>query len=165
MNPLPEEAGLVWLNSAVNCIKQGWYVLPLIPKGKRPLLEHGFKGAVNDRIQLYHWSKKWPKANVGAVTGERSGIVVLDIDDRNDGFDNLSHLEDKYGKLPETVQSVTGSSGTHFFFKYKQGMRSRINVVPGVDFKADGGYVVVPPSVHPNGNSILLAIPTRRVRS
>jgi len=58
-------------------------------------------------------------ANIGIPTGEKSGWLVLDVDDGGD--ETISALEATHGKLPDTVTAVTGSGGRHYVFKYPQG--------------------------------------------
>jgi hypothetical protein len=84
------------------------------------------------------WWQMCSNANIGIVTGEISGIIVLDLD----GPEVAQHRE-----IPTTPISLTGN-GMHIFFRYT-GTRSFRRA--GMDLKADGGYVVAPPSVHPSG--------------
>jgi Bifunctional DNA primase/polymerase, N-terminal/Primase C terminal 1 (PriCT-1) len=96
----------------------------------------------------------WPTANIGVVTGTKSGIWVLDIDDKNGGSETLRHLVDTNGSLPETLTAITGA-GRHLYFAYPgcPVKGSVQDIGPGVDVRGDGQYVVVPPSVHANGGT------------
>jgi len=79
--------------------------------------------------------------------------VALDIDPRNGGDGSIDELELHYGPLPETVESRTGGGGRHLLFR-NPGVPLRKGLgagFPGVDLKADGGYIVAPPSIHPTG--------------
>lgn len=88
------------------------------------------------------------------MTGEPSGLVVLDIDPRNGGTDALADLEQRQGPLPPTVEAITGGGGRHFYFRHPgHRVKSRSGLAPGVDVKADGGYVVAAPSLHGSGRS------------
>ena len=121
-------------------------------QGKHPRTVNGLKDATTDRYQIADWWRKWPDANVGIVTGAESGIVVIDIDPRHDGDKSLDAIEANYGKLPATATVCTGGGGFHFYFQHPGGtIRSRTDVFPGIDIKADGGYVVAPPSNHISG--------------
>lgn len=88
--------------------------------------------------------------NIGMVTGEPSGVIVLDVDANKGGWESLKKLEEKYGPVPETLRSVTGNGGAHFFFARPKDRPVRngagIYGLPGLDVRGDGGYVVVPPS-------------------
>ncbi len=86
--------------------------------------------------------------NVGLVTGEPSGIVAVDIDPRHGGDETLTKLIDENGDWPQTVQVKTGGGGFHFYFKHPGGkVKSQNNALgQGIDVKANGGYVIAPPS-------------------
>jgi uncharacterized protein DUF3631/bifunctional DNA primase/polymerase-like protein/primase-like protein len=97
------------------------------------------------------WWRSWPHANIGVRTG--GGLLVLDIDPRSGGDQSLKALIEAHGPLPETPTVNTGGGGVHFFFRVDGPIPGRSAVWPGVDVKADGGYVVVPPSVHVSGGT------------
>lgn len=132
---------------------KGLAVFPCKPRGKEPLTPHGCKDATTDAAQIRAWWTKWPDANIGMATGEPSGIVVLDIDVHGeaDGSESLRDWESEFEPLPRTKTALTGSGGTHYWFRTDKDVRNRTGVLPGVDVRGTGGYVVVPPSVHPNG--------------
>jgi hypothetical protein len=120
--------------------------------GKHPRTKHGLKDAATDPRQLRWWWRQWPDANIGLATGAASGLVVLDIDPRHGGDATLAALETRYAPLPDTVEALTGSGGRHVCFAHPGGqVPSRHGFAPGLDFKADGGYVVVAPSLHASG--------------
>ncbi len=67
---------------------------------------------------------------------------------------SLRGLEQKNGVLPPTVQAATGGGGRHFYFAFPlYPLRNRAGFAPGFDLRAEGGMVVVPPSVHPSGRA------------
>lgn len=127
--------------------------LPVFPvRGKLPLTHHGFIDASTDADVIRGWFKQSPDANVAMPTGAASGLFVLDIDPRHGGDQSLAALEAKYGPLPATLEALTGGGGRHLFFASPQGQLIRNSagkLGPGLDVRGDGGYVVVPPSVHP----------------
>jgi len=160
------------LTAALYYAKRHWPVLPLhYPTakrcscgkrdcssiGKHPRSKRGSKDATTDIEQIKKWWRLCPKANVGILMGKISGKVALDVDSRNGGDKSLKKLEKKYGKLPATVESITGGGGRHIFFSYpKNGLISRNKAglgeqYPGLDIRGDGGYVVAPPSKHQSG--------------
>jgi hypothetical protein len=142
------------LASALSYSRQGWAVLPIQPKGKAPLgklVPHGFHNATTDSTILQQWWATEPGANIGIRTGAISGLLVLDIDPRNGGDRSLTELQRQRGTLPETVEALTGGGGRHLFFAHPGGALTSKPFLPGVDIKADGGYVVAPPSLHPSG--------------
>lgn len=145
--------------------KRGWRVFPCRPGAKEPATRHGFKDASVDKARLIEWWQKIPDANVAIATGAASGLVVLDRDPRNGGDRSLAELERRHGPLPETLRVATGGDGLHYFFAAPSGVSMRSGVLAeGLDVKADGGYVIAPPSVHPNGKSYQWETDPRTVR-
>ena len=155
------------LDQAKQYISLGWEVLPIhkpldgkcscgkaacSSSGKHPACAHGFKDASKELKTCTSWFEK-DNRNIGIKTGKETGLFVLDIDPRNGGFQSLDALEEQHGRLPETLVAETGGGGLHYYFKYPEGkdIKSRSNVYPGIDIKADGGYVVAEPSIHSSG--------------
>ena len=121
--------------------------------GKHPRTEHGLTDATTIEEVIRRWWTQWPDANVGVVTGEVSGLVVVDIVSRNGGDESFRQMEVEHGHLPQTLEVRTGG-GRHLYFRASQmPLRSRTSLCPGIDVKADGGYVVAPPSAHAAGDS------------
>lgn len=119
-------------------------------RGKHPILRNGVRGATADERTIRGWFSKWPHANLAVVTGEVSGIVVLDIDG-DAGRQSLQALMDRLGPLP-TGPTAKTARGRHCVFRWPGGkVANRVGAAPGIDFKGDGGYVVVAPSIHANG--------------
>jgi hypothetical protein len=134
---------------------RGWPVLPCRPRGKEPLTPEGLRDATTDPETIRNWWARWPEANVGLLMGGRSGLLALDIDPRHGGTESLAELEAECGPLPHTIEAITGSGGRHILFRHPGGhIRSRapmLDALPGIDLRADGSYLIVPPSVHPSG--------------
>ena len=135
--------------------RKGYPVFPCIFKGKKPLTKHGFKDASTDESIIQQWWNQWPDANIGIPTGRISGIVVLDVDPRHDGHNSLVALQEDFNKLPDTITVLTGGGGYHFWFEHpdNQLISNATNLanLPGLDIKADGGYVIGPGSTHESG--------------
>jgi Bifunctional DNA primase/polymerase, N-terminal/AAA domain/Primase C terminal 1 (PriCT-1) len=121
--------------------------------GKHPRSQNGLKDATTDEATIRRWWEMWPQANIGLVTGAPSGLVVLDIDPKNGGDVALADLLGQHGPLPETAQTRTGSGGQHFLFAHPGSTvrNSTGKLGRGLDIKADGGYIVAPPSQHASG--------------
>lgn len=126
--------------------RRGWAVLPC--RGKVPagdLVPHGVKDASTDPATLEQWFAD-PSLNVG-VSCER--LAVLDVDPRSDDRGRALHaLLGDLGDLPGSAPRVaTGGGGVHVWFAGPvRGSKPR----PWLDLKGAGGYVVAPPSVHPD---------------
>ena len=137
------------LNAALAYARRGVPVFPCEPGGKRPLTYNGFWDATTEMSRIRAWWGSWPAANVGVPTGQRSGLLVLDVDPRDGGFESLAALERRNGPLPETAKARTGGGGVHVFFRYPAGETVRNSagaLGTGLDVRGEGGYVVVPPS-------------------
>lgn len=123
---------------------------PVKDRAKHPHTRHGCKDATTDAAKIRAWWKKWPTANIGIATGSVSDLVVVDIDPRNGGDDTFDALVREFGAAPETPEVLTGGGGRHLYFRDTGGVIPS-TLGPGIDIKADGGYVVAPPSVHIRG--------------
>ena len=128
----------------------GWPVFPLVPGEKLPLLSkaRGGKGVLDATIDVEMvttWWTTYPDANIGLATGRDADLYVVDIDDAL-GEDALL----RYGALPPTPESHTGK-GRHLLFSYKGGRNTAGRLGPKIDTRGEGGYIVAPPSLHPNG--------------
>jgi hypothetical protein len=74
------------------------------------------------------------------------------MDPRHGGDKALAEQEARYGKLPNTLRVRTGGGGLHFYFKHPGGsIKNKAGLLPGVDVRGDGGYVVAPRSLHKSG--------------
>jgi Bifunctional DNA primase/polymerase, N-terminal/Primase C terminal 1 (PriCT-1) len=140
-------------DAARACLARGWSVIPIERRGKRPLvawLEFQDRLATPDELEA--WLARWPEANLGIVTGRISGLVVVDVDAGHGGEASLARLEAAHGPLPGTVEALTGGGGRHLYFAHPGGrVGNRVGLLPGIDLRGDGGCVVAPPSIHPNG--------------
>jgi hypothetical protein len=132
--------------------RRGWEGFPCKARAKNPATKNGFLDATIDPAQLADWWGRDPCSNVAIRTGEKSGLVVLDIDGE-DGFAALDELERRHGDLPATASVRTPRGGSHFYFRHPGiPIRSRQAFPgPGLDVRGDGGYVLAPPSIGPNG--------------
>lgn len=133
---------------AVEYAKRGWAVFPC--KGKIPLTPRGFRDASKDPNKVEKLFKSHAEANIGIATGKISGFFVIDIDVHGDidGNDSIEDLQSKFGKLPNTVESITWSGGRHILFKSSEiSIGNRTKVLPGVDVRGTGGYIIAPPSI------------------
>lgn len=122
--------------------------------GKHPLYSGWQQSATTDRDAITQWWTQHPDANIGIPTGKATGWLVLDVDTRHGGDESLAILEQQHGTLPVTITANTGSSGQHRIFQMPDGITitNRTGFVPGLDIRADGGYIVAAPSSHKSGN-------------
>jgi hypothetical protein len=134
------------LDLALHYAARGWPVFPLVDGGKKPLPgSHGCLDATLDRNRIEAWCTEHPTANVGIATGRRAGLLVVDIDPRHNGqwLDALRELA-----LPRTMTVRTWSGGFHLYYQLTgDGPGSGTDLLPGIDWRCNGGYVVAPGSV------------------
>jgi putative DNA primase/helicase len=113
----------------------------------------GFHDATADPTIICRWFAKRDYVNLGAVTGSSAGYFVLDIDPDKGGADSLADLERAHGALPTTPTILTGGGGAHLLFACPadRTICGRVGVRPGLDVRGDGGYHILPPSLHVSG--------------
>jgi hypothetical protein len=136
------------LTAALARASRGIPVFPCVPGGKEPLTRRGHLDASTDPRKIKAWWTRHPNANIGIPTGERSGLLVLDVDvdEDKDGFEGLASLT---SSLPDTYAVRTGGGGAHFYYRYPPGSNIRDSaskIAPGVDIRGEGGYVIAAPS-------------------
>jgi Bifunctional DNA primase/polymerase, N-terminal len=137
--------------AAMRYSSHGYPVHPLRPRGKVPLTPHGFLDASSDPGQVFEWWRRWPTANIGIPTGPASGLLVVDLDGA-EGLASWARLEAEHGWV-DTLTVLTGR-GRHLWFTWPEGCElgnSSGLLGPHVDTRGIGGYIVAPPSLHPNG--------------
>lgn len=132
--------------------KPGW--------GKHPRISEWQNKATTDATVIEGWFSRWPAMQIGLATGPASNLFVLDIDGE-EGIDALRRLESENASLPDTWVVETGSGGLQFYFLWphqlgKRTIANRAKALaeagyPGIDWRADRGQVVAPPSSNRNG--------------
>ncbi len=137
---------------ALQYLDHGFSVIP-IGSDKKPLIswkEYQKRHPTEEEVRS--WFSRIDVTGIGIVTGKISGIAVLDID-KGAQTDGLI--------LPPTPTTKTGGDGWHYYYKCSSeftlschnGFRHKM------DFKAEGGYVIAPPSLHKSGKRYEWAIP------
>ncbi|MBI4035900.1 bifunctional DNA primase/polymerase [Candidatus Daviesbacteria bacterium] len=131
--------------AAVKYLAKNWPVIPINPSSKKPCVESwkDYQGRLPTIEEVENWWTLWPWANIGVVTGKLAGITVVDIDPRHGGSTE---------GLTDTVKAQTGGGGWHYLYEYNGNCHSQNGIEPGIDLKAEGGYIIIAPSVHASGN-------------
>lgn len=140
-----------------------WPIFPVDPTTKRPLIKTGAdhaEHASTDPEQIARWLRRWPGCGIGMPTGAATGTVVVDVDRKHAGEQLLAELESALGPLPRDRVARTRSGGLHIYLAHPggeirvrtgAGVRSPLGHLlcgrPGIDVRADGGIVVLPPSL------------------
>ena len=142
------------LEHALGYAAKGLPVFPCKPDSKRPYTKHGLKDASTDTKLIKDWWALWPDALIAVPTGERSKCWVLDVDDPA-AFEASCKLD-----LPDT-RRVDTDKGYHLYWLWNPDQEVRnsqktssgwpFESLPGTDVRGEGGYVIVPPSLHPSG--------------
>lgn len=136
------------LKAALGYAAHGWPVFSVVPRDKRPMTPAGFKDATTDPTEIGRWWGEAPEANIGFCPG-RAGLLVVDVDGP-DGRQAAAGL----GLLSEpTLAVLTGrpDGGMHLYYRHPGGTIGNAPLGPHLDVRADDGYVLLPPSVHPSG--------------
>ena len=124
-------------------------VPPLVRiNGKRPLDRQWSSGP---RRNPTGWRRRLGEhnGNVGVLTGDR--LVVIDVDLYHPGAEDAVEELHRLGLDRYTVTCLTGGGGRHLYYRAPVPVPSRpLEGFVGIDVKAEGGQVVVPPSVHPD---------------
>lgn len=144
------------LDYALAYINIGWWVLPLAAKTKHPagwLVKNGVHGASNNPEVVRDWFTRFSDCGIG-IAMKQSGLVGIDIDPRNGGYETIERLESIHGQLVSDVTAITGGGGEHrvFISQLVDGLPGKLGA--GIDVKCDG-YLCVEPSIHPNGRQYL----------
>jgi len=144
------------MSNALAYARAGLDVLPLAPGGKTPLgalVAHGKDDASSDAEQVRDWWAQAPDANIGIRPAP--GVVVIDVDPRNGGASALVELTRPHGGLIPTWTAWTGGGGLHAWYRAAGPFKAKL--CDGVDLKTHTGYLVAPPSLHPNGKRYVWA--------
>lgn len=144
------------LRHALRYAEQGWPVLPVRARGKTPLTSHGVKDATTDAATIRNWWRRWPNANIGIALAR--DIVVVDVDSE----EALQRLKHQDLGLPSTTTALTGRGRHSWYSTEGQAVKNGVGVLPGIDVRSEGGYVIVPPSVHRSGAIYHWKVPLHR---
>lgn len=140
------------MNELINeYLNSGWSILPVKPDEKRPYMTNWlqYNKTRATQKQVESWFTNLSGAGVGVVTGKISNIVVLDVESYC-----KTPINEILKKYPTNLISRSGSGGYHLFYQYPQGkskVSNRVGIFEGADLRADGGFIVLPPTRHPSG--------------
>ncbi|EFG46737.1 bifunctional DNA primase/polymerase domain protein, partial [Brevibacterium mcbrellneri ATCC 49030] len=139
------------LTTARELAQSGVPVFPCVPYEKRPLTPRGFHDASADPEQVEMWWRHTPLASIGIPTGQPSGMVAVDVDQhgRVDGYQAIRRARQAGLVAGWEMLVRTPTGGMHAYYPAAPGLEQRSwqAARAGVDFRGDGGYVIVPPSL------------------
>jgi hypothetical protein len=144
--------------AAAQYARTGWPVFPVRPSRtdcpapgscacKAPLTRHGVDDAATDQATVQRYWDQHPDANVAIATGG-AGPVVLDVDVAHGrpGYASLNEAI-RVGLVPVPMATVrTPSGGLHLYYASTPGQRCGSLPDRGLDWRAERGYVLAPPS-------------------
>ena len=113
--------------------------------GKHPAVRAWQEVATRDESTIRSWWKRWPEGGIGLPTGP---FAVVDVDPRSGGESSEERLS---SLLDAGVVAQTGGGGRHYYFEGDSAVRNRQGVLPGIDVRGWGGFVVAAPSAHASG--------------
>jgi len=126
---------------ALSYHQRGWCVIP-VGKNKIPLISwKEYHERMSTEEEIRHWFER-PDAQIGIVTGRISNLTVIDVEKDGD--------PDPFS-TPTTYTVHTGSGGYHFYFQYEPDIHNAVRVMPEVDVRSEGGYVIAGGSVSEKG--------------
>ncbi len=155
------------LDVALEMASHGWRVFPVFaPKpdgscscssdecrkaGKHPAITKWQERATTDTAQINTWWEHWPNANVAIATGKASNLLVLDAD----GPKGQMEIDQRGTPLAPSVRTGRVDGGTHFYFTCPSDFDARnfASELPGLDARANGGYVIAAGSKHETGHT------------
>src|SRR5689334_15978257 len=124
--------------------RKGCSVIPLRPRGKKAAVAWKIlqqRKATSHEVE--NWPNNIPNANIGIVTGQISGVMVIECDSTKAS----DRFVASYPEAKNTLQARTGR-GKHFYFRWSPGVRSNAaSLGRKIDVRAEGAYVVAPPSI------------------
>ena len=79
--------------------------------------------------------------------GAPSNRLLVDVDPDHGGDDSLKKLFRQHGLFKRAAEVLSGGGGRHFYFTWQGAVPAHL--AKGIDLKCDGGYAIMPPSIHP----------------
>lgn len=136
------------LDYALSYRKRGWSIIPIKAGTKLPAIQSWIKyqTAIPTEAEIKTWFTIWPDANIALICGAISNVIVVDIDS------GKGEADTKGLELPPTLSQKTGSGGSHLIYKWRKGLiGAKVGIRKNVDIRSDNSYIVIAPSIHPNG--------------
>jgi hypothetical protein len=154
-------------SAALEYLDRGWSLIPISIENKKPLIPwKAFQDSPPSLDQIEQWfhhgvatesGEMVQVFNLGVATGAVSGIVVVDADNE------VASAYAEANGLASQIQVKT-TRGKHYYWRHPGSSQRFANKaggvghdwpkVKGLDFRGDGGYVLVPPSVKFNADGV-----------
>jgi hypothetical protein len=154
--------------AALTFARRGVHVFPVPPGTKKSYKSAEYSGgrawgATADADEIARDWKRWPDANLGLVTGPKSGFFVVEADTSEghgiDGIRNLAALIEQHGGWEDTIEALSPSGSWHIYFHWPEegGIYNSAGEIAagGIDVRGDGGMVLAPPSRKPGALQLI----------
>jgi hypothetical protein len=133
---------------ALEAARELWYPAFPCAANKRPTVKDWPNVATLEPARLQELWAEHPGPLVGVPMGPASGLMALDLDTARHP-EAIDWLDENHHRIPLTQQHMTQSSGTHFLFRWKEGLRNTTSrICKGIDTRGDGGFVIWWPSAN-----------------
>ena len=132
--------------------EQGLSIIPILSRRKEAAIKWlDYQKRHPSKAEIKQWFSN-DTSNIAVVTGAISNnLCVLDCDSEEKYIELEGIIENKLGidNLISHTPVVKTGKGYHVYFRTEELVRCQ--KFPGLDIKGEGGYVIAPPSIHPNG--------------
>jgi hypothetical protein len=142
------------LDVALAYRERGWSVVPQRPGDKKPTIRwKPYQEVLPSSADLQSWFRQWPSAGLAVVLGPVSDLFVIDVDGPEAHTALMSHL----GEEPSAPKAISGSRKPHRFHLFFRCPDDATKAKatpwhPQLEFRGQGGIVVIPPSLHKSGH-------------
>ena len=127
---------------ALKYIKHGFSIIP-VGTDKKPIVSWlPYQTTRATEQQVKEWFDVPNPPNIAIITGEISGVTVVDVEKGG-----------KWEHYPVTMTARSGGGGYHLYYKYAPGVQNRARVHELTDIRGNGGYIIAPPSKHASGGT------------
>jgi len=142
------------LINAEKYISNKWHIFPLPHRSKVPARGFLWKNEATlncEKAQNWFNNGNGSEHNIAIQTGRVSNLIVVDSDG-DSGAKSIKAI----GRIPDTF-TVKTAGGRHYYYQYPEGQNINntmgLGEYGGIDIRSNGGYVVAPPSLHPDGKT------------
>jgi len=140
------------LDAVLSVAREGGRVFPVVARAKNPLLAEWQQQATTDEATIQAWAARYPGCNWGMACGTASGVWVLDVDGPQG---EQWYRENVVTRGDDKTRRVKTAKGFHLYYQCPSNGTAIRNTVgkiaPGIDVRGEGGFVLIPPSIHPDG--------------
>jgi len=154
------------LDAALSYVRRGFSAIPCVGKRASINVWTPFMTSVATEAQIHQWARAGVLKNVALVCGRVSGnLVVIDLD----GDEAVAVFSDRFPHLMDTYVVRSGSGhGAHVYLRswnLPTTLRALKLPVGNIELRADGHYVVAPPSIHPDSGNPYIVINRKPILS